>query len=144
MDPAAFADDLSHPFELAAKLEVFHPERSPLGGAAHQVQDLFVLEGFGNVVEGAHTHGLDGRFNRRVGGDDHHRQVLIEGLDFGENLEPRAIGKHQIEKDDVDLLVTQNAHALCGCGRLVIVETTALQEGPEHILKDGLVIDYED
>jgi hypothetical protein len=69
---------------------------------------------------------------------------LVERFDFGQDFQTRTIGEHQIEEDDIDLFVAENSHALCCGGRLVTVETIAPQEGPEHILKDGLVIDYED
>ena len=58
-EAAALADDLAHPLEPAPELHVFDLQRPLLGGAPHQVQDLFVFEGFRHVVEGAAPHRLD-------------------------------------------------------------------------------------
>ena len=59
-------------------------------------------------------------------------------------LEAGAIRKHEIEKDNVNLLLAEKTHPVGSGRRLLAVETVTSQKRPQHILKDGLVIDYED
>jgi hypothetical protein len=115
---AAPADDLAHALEAAPQLQVLDLSRAPLGRPPHEVQHLLVLERLGHVVEGALAHGLDRRLDRRVGGDHHHRQVRVEDLDLRQQLEPGAVRQHEVEQDDVELLVAQQLHAGGGRGRL--------------------------
>ena len=62
------------------------------------------LNGFGNVVEGADAHRLDGALDRGVGGDDDHHLLGIAPADLLQNLHARHAGEHQVEQHEVDRL----------------------------------------
>ena len=128
LDSPARADDLAHALETTPEIQVFHQQCPTLSGAPHQVQDLFVLERLRDVMEGATAHGLDGRLDRGVGGDHDDRKLGVELPDFRQQLETRPIGKHEVEKDDIDLLLAQDLETVTCGRRLQILEAIALQE----------------
>jgi len=144
LDATAGADDLTHPFETAAQQQILHLQPSPFGGAADQVKDFLVFEGFGYVVEGSLAHRLDGGLERRVSGDHNHRKMGVVGLDIGEEFEAAPVRQHEIEEDDINLLLAEQLQPVSGrCGG-VIVEIVVLQQRLEHVLQNGLVVYDED
>ena len=70
--------------------------------------------------------------------------MRVEDLDLRQQVEAAAIWKHEIEEHDVDLFFAEHAHSVGGRHGPVTIEAIALEEGPEHILEDGLVVNYED
>ena len=69
-------------------------------GAGHQGFDFLDVERFGEIVEGAEFHGLDGVFHGRLAGDDGHEQVGMRGKLISKEGQPivaRQIDVHQGE-----------------------------------------------
>jgi hypothetical protein len=54
--------------------------------------------------------------------------VRIELFDVGKQIETRTVGQHQIQEDNVDLLLAQYPLTVRGGRRLQILEAIALQE----------------
>jgi len=102
----ALADDVVE--AVVALLQVL-PERPVLGdeppaldGVPQDEQDLVVLERFGDVVEGAALHGVDGGVDRRVGGDHDDGHVVVDLLQFVQDGKAVHARHHHVDDGGVE------------------------------------------
>ncbi len=97
----ALPDDLLEaepPTELVLEPDVLAPEPPVLEGPADGHEEVVVLEGLLDVVEGPLLHGRDGRFDRGVGGDDDDHGIGIDPLQPVEDLDAVHAGHEQVEE----------------------------------------------
>ena len=83
---------------------VFPDQRAPLGDAVHQEQELVKLYGLRDVIDGAGLHGIHGRFDRPVGGHDHHVDFRVDPLYLFKDLHAVHARHLVIEEDDIELV----------------------------------------
>ena len=107
----ALADDVGESVALlegAAEVEVLVLELLPLDGLADDDLELVDVERFGDVVVRAGLERLDGRLRRRMcrDHDDGDRRVLA--LDLAQEIEPRAVGEHEIAQHEIGLALLQH------------------------------------
>src|SRR5947207_3429363 len=69
---------------------------------------MVLLEGLGEVVEGAELHGGHGRAHGLHGGDEDHLHRLVDGLDALEDLDAVHAGQADVEQHQVDLRGAQH------------------------------------
>ena len=129
--------------ELSAQLGGLGDETSALERLAHEVSISSGVEGLGHEVEGPllrRLHGLrDGGVARHD--DDLERGILA--LEQPQQMEAIPIGQHQIHEGQGEFPVLDPEHGGHGArGRLDLVPL-ALEDQPEVVGDDGLVIDDE-
>src|SRR5213594_370725 len=118
-------------------------ERPALEGAARQRQDLVLLEGLGQIVEGAELHGGHRGANGLHGGNEDHLDAFVEGLDALEHLDAVHPGQADVEEDEVD---GGGAHDVERAGAVWHVDDVVviLENQPERLPNAGVVVDDED
>ena len=144
----AAADDVG---ELVVALLDVLPQRPvlghqppPLHGVADDDQHLVVLEGLGDVVERAALHRRNGALDRGIGGDDDHRQVLVDPLQLVERRNPVQARHHDVDDGRVEWQRTRELQSF-GAGRSEpYVVAGARQQRLEDFPHDFLVVDDED
>ena len=82
-----------------------------LAGAVEGGGELVELEGLGEVVAGADAHGFDGGGDGGEGGHDDDGGVGVEGFDLFDERGAAEAVEAEVEQDDVDLVVAQQAAA---------------------------------
>ena len=134
--------------EAVAELLVQHPvlahQVRPLHRPAQHEQQLVLLQGLGQVVEGALAHRVDGAVDGPVGGhqDDEGRGLQLE--DLAQQLDAVEVGHLQVGEDDVEgaaLGGLEGLAAVAGGGGLVALR---LQDHLQDVALAALVVDDED
>ena len=144
---AADADDVVEGVALVQLLAQggdLAPQPAPLQGAAHQGEQLVVVEGFLQVVEGPLLDGAHRRGDAAVGGHHHHLAVPSPGAQAGHRLETVPTRKGEVHQHEVGRILGDGAQTgLAGLHRPRVEPLFPQQEG--HDLPDaGLVVDDED
>ena len=102
-------------------MHVFAGEVSLLDGILNDNQQLFVVPGFGHIVERALFDGRYRRFDCAHCCNDHNRKSGIEAFDIALNFHSGFSRKHQIQKDEVVMMIFDLAQAFfavrCGVDR---------------------------
>ena len=119
------AEDLLHPLALAhdlgearlvpergAQLAVLVLQAALVEPVAQDVEDLLVLEGLGDVVEGALLHRRDGGLHRGVGRDHQHDQVRVDLLQLLEDLEAAHLRQHHVHDGGVEAVPARQGQPL--------------------------------
>ncbi len=93
--------------QLLLEAGIFLEDLRALTGLAHRHQDLLLVEGLGQVVEGSLVHRLDRRIDGAVGGhDDHRRRYGLggKGIEQLDAIHPRhlQIGNNHIRRHLAD------------------------------------------
>ena len=140
----ASPDDLLVAGETVPQPDVFGQQPALLHGPPDQVQNLLVLEGLGDVMVGPGPHGLDGRLDGGIGGNDDHRYVGDAPRELGQQIQTGTVREHDVQKDDIDFLVLEAEEPLGSRGGVEVGETVLLEQRAEHVMEDGLVIDDQD
>ncbi len=74
-----------------------------LQGLGDGHQDLFILKGLEDVIEGALFHGRDRLFHGAERGHDNYRQVRVEALQLVQKLDAGHLGHLHIGEDEVQI-----------------------------------------
>ena len=129
--------------QLGAKERDFALERAPLEGATRQGQELVLLEGLGQIVEGAELHGGHRGPHRFHGRDENHFDALVESLDALEDLDPVHPGQADVEEYQIDCRGADDVEGARTVGHVddVIV---VFEDQPERLPDAGVVIYDED
>ena len=143
----AAADDVGElvvpRLQVLLERDVLGHQPPPLDSVVQHHQHFVVLEGLGDVVEGALLHGGDGGFHRRERRDHQHRQLVVEVADGVEHLKPVHPGHHHVDNHGVD---RRRAHHLqpVGAGRREAhAIALARQQRLEDLPHDLFVVDDE-
>jgi len=107
-------------------------------------EDLVGIGGFGEVVDGSETHGVDSGGDTSVACQDNDFDRGIEGMDLLEQLKPGTFGESEIQ-DDFFGGVFENhcAGGFEGCGGADF-KTTISQGAGEAFSKDIVVVHHQD
>ena len=126
------------------------PERRVLGhqlatldGIADDDEHFVVLEGLGDVVEGAALHGRDRRFDRRKRRDHQHRKVVIELLQLLEHGQSVHARHHHVHDRRVEGKRPRQIESLFGTRRQPHVISLARQQRVEDLTHDFFIVDDE-
>ncbi len=119
-------------------------ERPPLRDAVHQKQEFVELHGFGDVVQGARLHGIHGRFDRPVGGDDDDVDLGVDPLHRLEDLHPVHPGHLVVEQKQVVMAFPDPLHRLFAVFGLADGVALLPQEIPEHLPLRLAVFHHQD
>ena len=113
----------------------------PGHGGAHIGQQLFIVPGFLNEVGRARLHGPHRVFDRAVSGDHDHRDSGVLRPKLREDVEPIAVGKREIQKNQVEGPLAQPIETLLsGCGGFDVV-ALQLQQRLQGLPDPGFVVD---
>jgi hypothetical protein len=140
------ADDLAEvvaALELRAQVDDLALERAPLERPAHEREQLVLLEGLGEVIEGAQLHGGHRRADRLHRGDQDDLDVLVDGLDALQHLDAVHAGQPDVEEDQVHLGGAEHVEGGGAVGDvhdLVVV----VQDEPEGFAQAGFVVHDQD
>ena len=118
-------------------------ERPALEGASRKRQELVLLEGLGQIVEGAELHGGHCGAHGLHGGDEDHLDALVERLDALEHLDTVHPGQSDVEQDEVDRGGPDDVERAGAVGHVddfVVV----LEDQPKRLPNAWVVIDDED
>jgi hypothetical protein len=140
-------DELAHAarrVELGPQGAVLGDEAALLERLLDDVDDLLVPEGLRDVMEGSLAHRGDRALDRRVRRHDDDGDLRMARLDVGEDLESRAIREHEIQEQDVDLVLLQAGKPVRRRRGLAGRVTRLREDGAEDIADDGLVVEDED
>jgi hypothetical protein len=130
-------DDLLERGVLAA-------QRLLLGGLGHHLAQLGVLARLGDEVVGAQPHGLHGRLDVGVAGEDDQLGVDLGAAGPAEDLEAGVIGQLHVDDGDVELFGAESSHALGARARFDDAGSgVALQHGGQQSPDVGVVVDDE-
>jgi hypothetical protein len=108
------------------------------------VADLRRRERLGQVVPGTAAHGLDGRLQGGVGGDDDDRDVGVLGQQLRDQIQAALVAEAQVEEDDVVRHVGHGLQRGLGRGRLTDLAPHALDADAQGLPDVLLVVDDED
>ncbi len=143
----ALAHDLGEAglvLERAPQVAVLVLEPPLLQPVAQDVQHLFVLEGLGDVVEGALLHGLDGRLHGGESGDHQDDEVGIDLFQLLEHVQAAQLRQHDVHDGRLVGLLFRQGQSLDA----VVSEGDAVARFLEQALQDVahhlLVVDDED
>ena len=154
-DPADGLVDLLHrgrvpdqpAFVLLADLraEHVHLERQAthIDRLPHQDVHLVEIEGLGDVIEGAATHGLDGVLHGRLCRHDDDRNGAPAGLDLFERLEPAHARHADVHERDRDVALADPLQGLRRVLRQRRLHPVLFQGLLQHPADAFVVIDYQ-
>ena len=108
--------------------------------AADRGDHVAVVEGFGDVIDSAHTHGIHRGTQAGVTRHDQYRHLAGE-LD---QIRARGAGQAQVADDEIEGGEIVLAVGFADRGRLADAIVVALQQAPQRRPDDGLVFDYQD
>jgi hypothetical protein len=116
---------------------------------AEDLEQPDVVPRLGHEVAGPQAHRLDRQVDGRPGRHHHDRQVGVEGLEAGEEIEPlaprrRVAGVVEVHQDDVEVAPGQTLDDFGGGGGDLGVEALGLEEEPERLLHLAEVVSDED
>ena len=143
----ALADDVGEAealAELVLEADVLVLEALALEGLLEHEQEIVVLEGLLDVVEGADLHGRDGRLDRAVGGDDDDGRQRVDPLDPPQDLDPVHPRHEEVEQDDVEGLGRELLERLLARARDLDLVALRGQELGQDVVDDRLVVDDVD
>ena len=122
-------------------------DRARHGGAAqqcpHAAPELADRERLRDVVVRAELE-PDDLVELVVAGGEHDDRHLALGAQALADLEPVELRQHQVEHDEVDLLLGESRQSLLAVARLEHAEALALERVGEELLDGVLVVDEED
>jgi hypothetical protein len=139
------ADDLVEimpPGQLGAEERNLALERPSFERPAREGQELVLLEGLGQVIEGAELHGRHGSPHRLHGRDEDYLDPFVERLDALEHFDPVHPGHPDVEQYEVHLGSTddiERARAVRNVDHVVVV----LEDQPERLPDSGVVVNDE-
>ncbi len=84
--------------------------------------DFNKIEGFGEIITGAHLHGVDGDLGIRYRGHHDHRRVGIAFLNFLKQIHPRHAGHHYVREDQIGhafIHLCQSGGCIIGCMAII-------------------------
>ena len=128
------------PFEVA---HLAH-EGAPLRRPFHQVPDLGGRERLGQVVDGAATHRLHRRIDRRVRGDDDDVETRTGRHQLGDEVEAGALGEFQVDEGEIEDLPRSMRQRRFRVGGQADRAARALEGEGERRSDVLLVVDDED
>jgi len=124
--------------ELATQEGHLALQRALLHRAAHEREQLLVLERLGQVIEGAELHGGDGGAHGLHRGDEDHLDAVVEGLDALEHLDAVHLGQSDVEQHDVDVVGAHDVQRARAVGH--VEHVVILVENQAERLSDALLV----
>src|SRR5262249_21219942 len=112
-------------------------------GAADEGEDLLLLEGLGDVVEGAQLHRRHRGADRLDGGDQDDLHVVVEGLDLLQDGDAVDVGQPDVQEHQVDLRRPEGLEGV-GCVRGLQDVVLVFQDQAEGIPQAGVVVHDQD
>ena len=103
--------------------------------------ELFEIERFDDVVEGACPHRLDRRLYRPVGGHHQHDGSLVDPFAVLEDLDTAAIRHLVVGYDDVEDLALEHRGRLGAVGRLADLPVAITERLGDSFTQGRLVVD---
>ena len=85
------------PLQRSLQLNVFFFGATPANCSAHIGQQLLVIPGFLQKIRSPGLHRTNCILNGAIGRDHDHRDLRIDGANFGQNIQPAAAGKCKIQ-----------------------------------------------
>ena len=131
------------PRQLRAEERHFALQRALLERAPHQREQIVLVEGLGQVVEGAQLHRVDGGADGLDRGDQDHLDAVVHGFDALEHFDAVHLGKADVEKHEVHRAGAEPVERLLAVGGLEQV-VLVLQDEPERLADSGIVIHDQD
>ena len=111
--------------------------------AVDDAQQLIHVERFGEKIESAELHRLDGGVDRAVAGDDDRNDAGIDPRELLQHLDPADARHTEIEEDHARPGVFHEVEALHPIGRHQGVVAPALQRLPAALANGILVVDND-
>ena len=146
--PRAAADDVRELvvalLDVLAQVAVLVDQPPPLHRVADDDEHFVVLERLGDVVERAALHRRDRALDRRVGGDDDDREVLVDPLQLVERRDAVEARHHDVDDRRVERQRARQLEPLGAGRRQPHVVALARQQRLENLAHDLLVVDDED
>ena len=103
--------------------------------------DLVEVEGLEHEIARALLHRLHGVRDRAVGGHHDDRDLRLGGEDLRQRLDPAAVGKPQVQQDDLGARLLDGAQSLGDRAGLPHDEAAARERLAEIAREDGFVLD---
>src|SRR6185503_4544457 len=131
------------PGQLGPQEDDLALERALLEGAANDGQDLLLVERLGEVIERAQLHGRHRGADSLDRGDQDHVELVVEGLDALQDLQPVHAGETDVQKHQIHLV---GAHDVEGLGAVRDVENLVLvlQDQAKGFPQSGVVVHHQD
>ena len=123
---------------------VLFDEAAALDGVADDDEHFVVLEGLGDVVEGAALHRGDRALDRRECRDHQHRHLVVDLLQLVERRDPVHAGEHHVHDGRVERHRAGELQPFLGGAREAHAIPLARQQRLEDLAHDLLVVDDED
>ncbi|GBD29002.1 hypothetical protein HRbin32_00086 [bacterium HR32] len=130
--------------QLLVQLAVLLPELLVLQGAADLDHQLVLLEGLGDVVEGAVPHRLHGHLQGGVPGDDHHHRARVLPPDLPQDLHAVLLRDPHVQQHQVELPGAGLAQARGAVGGGLDLEPLLAQDLAQEVPDVLLVVHHED
>ncbi len=129
--------------ELGTQPCVVAHDVAKLQSLGHGDVQLVDIEGLGNVVVGAVTHGLHGIFHGAVGRHHDHRQLRVAHLDLGQQLRAVHAGHAPVADHQVDVLLLQHLERMQAIAGDKHLDMVLAQGRRQQIAELGLVVDHQ-